>query len=352
MDISLKNFMSTMGTGPKSSEDLSYDEARRAMSQILADSLEPVSFGAFTVAERWKGQSTEELAGFLDHIRDEHTRFIDPDRDFYLDVAGRFDGKVSSVNTELPASLLTAAAGVPVFTHSERNVPTKGGTTSLDVLEALGLPVEPDRKTSARALDQIGFSYSSQSVYAPDLATIKPLRRELGVRCFINTIESMVNPANAPVHVGSFYHLTFASRVTETFDRLESGSPERVTMIQGIEGQTELRAGDCLIAEWADGELDDREFNSTEYGLGFDRSDLEDIGPTSEQSAQLMRRLIRGDDVPDPYEESVIWNASSRLLAGDEVNSLEEGIELARATLESEELGTVWDSVEEVFRDE
>ncbi|MFB6345565.1 MAG: anthranilate phosphoribosyltransferase [bacterium] len=350
MADSLKQFMSTMGTGPKSSEDLSYSEARRAMNQMLSESLEPVSFGAFVVAERWKGQSTDELAGFLDHIREEHVQFFEPNRDFYLDVAGRFDGKVNSVNTDLPASVLAAAAGVPIFTHSSRSVPTQEGTTFLDVLEELGFPVTPSPGASERALDEVGFSYSAQSVYAPDLEDLKPFRRELGVRCFLNTIESMVNPANAPIHVGSFYHLTFASKVTETFARLESGSPESVTMIQGIEGQTELRSGDCLIADWKDGSLDDHEYDSREFGLDFDRSDLDEIGPSPSRSADLMMRLLRAEQVPEPYEESVIWNTAARLLSGRETDSLRDGIELARKTLRSDAAITLWNDVEEVFK--
>lgn len=349
MDTTLKQFMSTMGTGPKSSDDLSYTEARRATNAIFDDSLKPATFGAFMVAARWKGQTTEELAGGLDHIREEHTRFIRTSRDFHLDVSGRFDGKVSSVNTGLAASILTAACGVPVFTHTGRKVPTKKGTTFLDVLEVLGLPVRPDPDTSRRALDDVGFSYSAQSVYAPELADLRALRSDLGVRSFLNTIESMVNPSNAPVHVGSFYHLAFASRVCGTFERCESQSPDRVTMIQGIEGQTELRSGDCLIATGAGGDLEDVEHNSGDYGLSFTRADLEEIGPTPETGAELLKRLVRGESVPPAYRESVLWNTTARLLAADAVDSVRDGIERAREILESGRLATFWEDIEEVF---
>lgn len=349
MSALLKEFMGTMGTGPKSSNDLNYTQAREAMESLLDESLNPTTFGAFAVAERWKGQSVDELAGFLDQLKDQTVRHLDPDRNFYLDVSGRFDGKVRSVNTDLPASVIAVAAGVPVFTHSGRDVPTQEGTTLLDVLDELGLPPNPSLNTSEKALDEIGLSYSAQSVYAPELAAVRPLRRHLGVRCFLNTIESMLNPANAPVHVGSFYHLSFASRVCETFEHSEHGIPERVVMIQGIEGQTELRSGDCLIAKWTAEGLEDREVDSREYGLEFDRDDLEEIGPTAEKSAELMERLLNGEQVPEPYRESVLWNTGIRLMAGEEVESLGDGLKLAKETLSSGSPKKIMEDLRRVF---
>lgn len=348
---SLKDFMPKMGTGSRTSEDLNYSEGREAMALLLDDTVDPTSFGAFTVAERWKGQTPEELAGFLDEIRGNHRTVTDVDVGNFLDVSGRFDGKVDSVNTEFAGSLLAVAGGARIVTHTGRNVPTQEGATFLDLLDSLGWPVEPSLDRSREALAETGFTYTNPAVYAPALDDRRDLRRSLGVRCFLNTIESMTNPFGAPVHVGSFYHLSYASRVCDTFDRSETQSPERILMIQGIEGQTELRPGDCLMAEWRDGELIEHDLHTDDMGLNFDRKDLEEIGADPARSAELLVDLVEGNRVPEAYRESVTLNAGCRLYAADEVESFEEGLERARRTLEDGKLEETWSNLEDVFRD-
>lgn len=352
---SLKDFMPKMGTGPRSSEDLDYSESREAMQFILDLNVDPVSFGAFTVAERWKGQNPDELAGFLDELRDSSLlseNRENRDVDSLLDVSGRFDGKVQSVNTEFAGSLLAVSGGARVLTHTGRNVPTQEGTTFLDVLDVLGWTTEPSLEQTNEALDAAGFTYTNPSVYAPNLDDFRDLRRSLGVRCFLNTIESMMNPLGANVHVGSFYHLSFATRVCETFNRCETQSPERILMIQGIEGQTELRPGDCLMAEWKDGELIEHDLHTEELNLEFTRNDLENLGADPQTSAECLKNLVHGESVPSAYRESVVLNAGCRLYAADEVNSIEDGIDRARRILEEGALQSLWSTLQEVFGNE
>jgi anthranilate phosphoribosyltransferase len=348
----LKDFMGKMGTGSRSSEDLTYGEAREAMGFILDETVNPVSFGAFAVAERWKSQTPEELAGFLDEIRSRTLDEVPSEEREILDVVGRFDGKVDSVNTEFAGSILATVAGVDIVTHAERNVPTQEGTTFLDLVDALGWDVTPSREDIETALAEVGFAYTGQSSYAPGLEALKSLRRGLGVRCFLNTIESMVNPFQAKFHVGSFYHLAFARRVCETFERCETQGPERILMIQGIEGQTELRSGDCLMAEWRGGELIEHDIHTEDLGLDYSREDLEAIGAEAGRGAKLLRQLFTGETVPDSYRESVAINAACRVFAGGEGESLEGSLDKVRAILGTPEMSETWEQLEAIFQDE
>src|SRR5262245_323890 len=53
-----------VGRGPRLAKELSLDEARQAMEQIVAGRADPYQVGAFLLAMRMKGESAEELAGF------------------------------------------------------------------------------------------------------------------------------------------------------------------------------------------------------------------------------------------------------------------------------------------------
>lgn len=349
MSNRLKSFMPTMGTGPRSSEALNYEQARDAMQAILEGSFEPATFGGFMVAERWKGQEPEELAGFLDELRSRDQHFCRPTREDVVDVAGRFDGKVNTVNTDLASSIVAAACGVAIVTHAGRDVPTKHGTTLIDVAEALGWSAAPPMDDVERALDELGFAYANASVYAPHLHDLLSLRAELGVRCFLNTLESMMNPAGASTHVGSFYHLPYARRVCETFDRSRTAHPNRVLMIQGMEGQTELRPGVSMIGVSEDGTFEDREIRADDLELDFDRDRLEAEGPDPEQSARRLVEVLSGEDVPEAYRNSVLLNAAVKLLAGGAVEDLQEGRDRAEASVQSGEAWDFFNTLEEPF---
>lgn len=351
MNTKLKDFMPKMGTGERSSEDLNYEESRDAMASILSNDLDPVTFGAFTVAERWKGQSPEELAGFLDEIREEHLERPQELLDSSLvDVSGRFDGKAESVNTEFSSSILASVCGTNVATHTGRNVPTQEGTTFLDIVDHLDWIVEPTFDRSLESLDQTGFTYTNTAIYSPNLDGLREHRRSLGVRCFLNTIESMMNPFDADVHVGSFYHLAYAARVCNTFDQSNTQSPERVIMIQGIEGQTELRPGDCILGEWKDGELIDHDLHTADFGLDFTRDQLESEGADAVRSAELLKKFSRGEAVPAYYRESVLLNTACRIYADGQVESIEEGLDVAEDACGSREHRVAWNDIAEVFK--
>jgi anthranilate phosphoribosyltransferase len=348
----LREFMPTMGTGPRSSDPLNYDEAREAMDAILEGDYEPATFGAFMVAERWKGQEPTELAGFLDEIRARDSQYIQPDEPDLLDVAGRFDGKHETPNTDFVSSIVASSLGVPIITHSGRDIPTQKDVTFLDVVDELGWNPEPSMESVKEAVESIGFAYANQSVYAPALDELRDHRADLGVRCFLNTIESMVNPANAKKHMGSFYHLSFAKRVCDTFEEMDSLSPDRVTMIQGIEGQTEFRPGVSVVGVLDHHEFEDHEIPTGELGLDFDREALSEPGADAQRSAQLLVDFLSGEDVPSSYKTSVLLNTALKLWAGDATEDLEKGRTMAQDAIQSGDALEFYHEIEAHFRHE
>lgn len=76
---SLKRLMTeVVGSGPKSAEDMTREQATEAFRRILEDAPDPTTLGAFCLANRWKRNTPEELAAYIDVMAEESVTFGEP----------------------------------------------------------------------------------------------------------------------------------------------------------------------------------------------------------------------------------------------------------------------------------
>ena len=66
--MSIAHFIREIGRGKEGARDLSREQARELMTQVLLGSVDPVALGAFCIAMRIKGETAEEMLGFLDAV--------------------------------------------------------------------------------------------------------------------------------------------------------------------------------------------------------------------------------------------------------------------------------------------
>ncbi|PSP34176.1 anthranilate phosphoribosyltransferase [Halobacteriales archaeon QH_10_67_22] len=292
-DWPLKRLMTeVVGSGHKSAADMDRDQAREAMQRILDGEPDHTTLGAFWLANRWKRNTPEELAGFVDVMREESVETATPAAD-PVDCGANYDGKGRSAILGVAAGVVAAAAGTPVVVHSGDRVPTQ-----------------------------------KQDAY-------KHVLDELGVRTDLNTMETLANPANADVHLGSFYHLAFAVRMVDTLRACESQSVERALFFQGMEGYDDIRPGTTVVAEWSAGDEDvsDFEIETGEYGMDFESEDL-GVDDVADESAAITEAVVRGER-DDQFADAVALNAALRMYAREDVDTLDEGLERARTTIEN-----------------
>jgi anthranilate phosphoribosyltransferase len=340
----LKRLMTeVVGSGVKSAEDLTRDQATDAMRRILAGEPDHTTLGAFWIANRWKHNVAEELAAYADVIC-EDVVYAEPDAD-PVDCGANYDGKGDTAILGAAAGIVAAGAGTPVVVHSGDRVPTQKQDAYKHVLDDLGVRTEIDPGTSADMVDETGFGFYYQPEFAPHVHGLHGRRDQVGVRTFLNTVETILNPARADVHLGSFYHLAFAKKITDTFDLMDSQSPDRVVMFQGMEGYDDIRPGYTKVGEWADGEFTDYEIETPEYGMDFDSEDLEvDPDDVAGDSAELTAEIVAGDRT-DHFADAVALNAAFRIYARDDADSLDEGLDRARESIDSGAAAAVLDDL-------
>jgi len=342
----LKRLMTeVVGSGHKSADDMDRGQAREAFQRILADEPDHTTLGAFLLANRWKRNTPEELAAFVDVMREESVQTAEPDAN-PVDCGANYDGKHSTAILGVAAGVVAAAAGTPVVVHSGDRVPTQKLDAYKHVLDELGVETDLTPAESADMVDEVGFGYYYQPNFNPGVDDLWERRDNMGVRTFVNTVETLANPANADVHLGSFYHLPFAVRMIETLRTAETQSVDRVLMFQGLEGYDDIRPGSTVVAEWSKGDDDvsDFEIETPNYGMDFESEDLA-VDPVAGESATITEAVLAGER-DDQFADAVALNAALRLYAREDADSLDEGLEIARDTIESGDAAAVLDDLQ------
>jgi len=330
-----------VGSGTKSAEDMTRAQAGEAMRRIFDADPDPTTLGAFWLANRWKHNTAEELAAFTDEMC-ERVAYAAPDAD-PVDCGANYDGKGRTAILGVAAGVAAAGAGTPVVAHSGDRVPTQKGDAYKHVLDELGVATELAPADSADMVDETGFGFYYQPAFNPAVADLFDRRDRMGVRTFVNTVETLANPAGASVHLGSFYHLAFAKKVVETFQHSEFHDLDRVVMFQGLEGYDDIRPGYTKVADWADGDFGDYEIETADYGMDFEAEDLQ-VDDVAADSARLTESVIAGDRT-DHWYDAVALNAAVRIYARGDADSLSAGLDAARAAISDGSAAAVLDEL-------
>ena len=192
-----------VGRGPKLSRPLDVAEAEDAMRQILADEVEPLQLGAFLLLLRHRGETPEELAGFVRAARatiDTGTSAPQVDLDW---------PSYADRHKQLPwfvlAALLLAENGVKVVMHGIAGE-SEGYASTPAALELLGIRAARSVAEAGDQLESDNFAYLPIEELAPSVARLFTLRPLLGVRSAVNTFARELNPLRAPYQLLGVFH--------------------------------------------------------------------------------------------------------------------------------------------------
>jgi len=335
----IKPLLRDLGQGPTAGRSLTREEARRCLDLILDGAATPAQAGAFLLLQRYKGETPDELLGFIDSVRARPTtKQIRPDVDGLLDVGSPYDGRLRTVMVSPTASIVAAACGVPVLLHGERGVGPKHGLTVGDVLEALGVPVGLPPDAVTRSIEAIGIGYLRQSRFAPDLTAINWLRDEIALRSPLNMVEKIYDPGAAPYHLIGLTHLPYREKLGDAFSRLGF---RKTALVQGMEGNEDLPTNRGVrVIEFTGEEKQEYRLNAADFGLTPATAEDLDPGldgtgrPTAERSARLASAVL-ANEAPAAWRDLVVYNAGFRVWLAGRAPDASAGIRRAREAIDS-----------------
>lgn len=304
--------MSTTPTWPRiltrmlDGNDLSIAEASWAMEQVVSGEATEAQLGGFLVALRAKGETVDEIVGFRDAaLRNARTVEIDS---MALDIVGTGgDPYGAVVNVSSVASIVVAAAGVPVAKHGNRAASSSSGAS--DVLGVLGVNIELEPERVAQVFDEVGLTYLNAAVFHPGFRHAASPRRQLGISTVFNILGPLCNPARpeaSAVGVASLDRVPLMVGVFRT-----RGATALV--YRGDDGIDKLTTtGHSHIWEVSRGFVTEHDLDPRELGIATAQID-EILGSTPEHNAGLARSVLAGD--PGAVRDIVLLNAAAGLVS-------------------------------------
>jgi anthranilate phosphoribosyltransferase len=286
---------------------LTQQQACSLVGEMLQGEATDLQIASLLTALALRGPTVEELAGFVQAMRDLSTplTLTAEERDGLVDTCGTGSDGQGTFNISTAAGLVAAAAGAKIAKHGNRGMTSKCG--SADVLEALGIPVALEPEEAVRCLRETGFMFLYAPAFHPAMKRVQPVRRALGFRTIFNLAGPLANPAGAKAQViGVFAELDLVAR---SLSRL---GVRHAMVVHGRDGLDELTLnGITDVAEIREKTL--RHFTLQPAEAGLSPAPLSALsGFDAAGNAALIVNILQG--ASGPPRDVVLLNAAAALI--------------------------------------
>lgn len=313
-----------------SKEDLTYDEAYTVMNEIMNGETSQVQNAAYLAAlstKSAKAETIDEISGSAAAMRD-HALQVEHDLDV-LEIVGTGGDHAGSINISTTAAFLIAAAGIKVAKHGNRAASSKSGAA--DCLEALGINISLSPEKCVELLKEINICFFFAQKYHASMKYVGAVRKELGIRTVFNILGPLTNPAHPKTMLLGVYDEYLLDPLAQV---LMSLGVKRGMVIYGQDCLDELSmSAPTSVCEFKDGWF--KRYVIQPEDFGFTRCRKEDIkGGTPEENAAITRAILSGKE-QGPKRDIVLLNAGAAIYLGGKAASIADGIDCARALIES-----------------
>ncbi len=303
--------------------DLSCEEISQVILGILDSKIPQEQAAAFLTLLKAKGESPEELLGLIEVLQRKMHR-IEANRRL-LDIVGTGGDGAHTVNISTGAAMVAATLGVPVAKHGNRSVSSLCG--SIDVVEALKLPVALSEEEAILHLTERHIAFLYAPAFHPALAALSSLRKNLGLRTILNLAGPLLNPAEAAVQMIGVCKAELISHFAFVASKQKR---ERVLIFHsaGLDELTPLAPAQGILIE--NGKQQPFFLDPQHYGIK--RCALHELqGGDANCNATKLLACFSGEK--SALSQTLALNAGVALYLYGSVTSISEGIDQAQKAL-------------------
>ena len=308
--------------------EIFHDEMLRIVRMIMSGELSPVMMAALITGLRVKKETIGEITAAAQVMREFSTKVHVADKTNLVDIVGTGGDGSHTFNISTCSMFVAAAAGAKISKHGGRSVSSKSG--SADVLEALGVNINLKPEAIAQCIQDVGIGFMFAPNHHSAMTHVAPVRKELGVRTIFNILGPLTNPAGAPNILMGVFHPDLVGIQVRALQRLGT---EHAVVVYGRDGMDEVSLGAAtLVGELRNGEITEYEIHPEDFGLPMASNRALKV-ETPEQSRAMLMGVL--DNQPGAARDIVMLNAGVALYAANLAGTMKEGLEKARAAVES-----------------
>lgn len=306
--------------------DLTSKEAGFLLETIIRGNLNPSQIAAVLIALRTKGESIDEIVGFIQTMRKHMLRV--PFSGLAIDIVGTGGDGAGTFNISTAASFVVAGAGVKVAKHGNRAASSKCG--SADVLEALGVNINLTPQQAAPILKKVGMVFLFAPLYHPAMKNIAPIRKELGIRTVFNFLGPFLNPALTKRQLLGVPTPALAKKLAEVARRLNY---KHLIIVSSSDGMDEISISEQThVFEIKGKTVRTSTINPNIFGIK--KSNKKNIlGGDAVENSKIIRRILGGEI--GARRDIVVLNSAYALYISGKVKTVREGIKLAEKAIDS-----------------
>lgn len=307
-------------------QDLSQEDARQTLASIMRGEGTTAQIGGLLVGLRMKGETVEEIAGFVAAMRDAATRC--PVDVPVVDIVGTGGDHAGTFNISTTTAFVVAGAGGHVAKHGNRGVSSRSGAA--DVLAELGVVLDLTPDQVAACVHKAGVGFLFAQAFHPAMKYVAPVRREMGLRTIFNLLGPLTNPAGTKRLVVGVFGQEWCVPLAQALGRLGT---EKAWVVHGSDGLDEITTtGKTHVAEWDGQGVREFEIDPTAHGLALARpEDL--LGGEPVENAGITRAILAG--TAGPKADIVLLNAAAALVVAGKADTLDAGLSMARESIRS-----------------
>ena len=308
-------------------QNLNRDEAFNVMLSIMSGEYDNAQIAGFLIALRAKGETVDEITGFAQAMREKMVTV--PLDSAAIDMCGTGGDALGTFNISTASTFVVAGAGVHVAKHGNRSMTSKSG--SADVLQALGIAIDKSVEDSTKDIEEIGLGFMFAPAYHPAMKHAIGARKALATRTVFNILGPLCNPAEVKAQAMGIFHPDLTEVQAHVLKAL--GSTD-VMVFHGRDGLDEISTTDTTkISQMQNGEnINTYEFDSIE--LGLNRVSLDELqGGEPIENAEIIKSILNGEK--GPKRDIVLLNAAAGIVVGGQAESLNDGLESAKKSVDS-----------------
>jgi len=244
-----------------------------------------------------------------------------------IDVCGTGGDKLNTLNISTAVCFVIAAAGVPVAKHGNKAISSNSG--SADIFFELGIKISSEISEIEKNLREKNLCFLFAPFFHEALKNVAEIRKSLAIPTIFNFLGPLLNPANT-----SFQLIGTARKDVMKKMLAAQQNAQKIYIVHGFDGMDEISlCADSYLLRLENGKIFDEEIINPQK-FGFKKIELEALkGKDPKHNAQKLITLLQGEK--SAYRDIVILNSAFALKLANKVETIEEGVELAKSILDN-----------------